>query len=108
MWLCGRSPNLQTFMTNEADTPKILMAFQEGAWLDSLRYNASLRVRTGLHVCDGDDGPSQRSDTDFVGVDPVIAEYVPALFEYIANTALANDTFFAGCRSRPAPRVETA
>ncbi len=64
-----------TFQTNEGDTPKIVAGLMSGGWLSEQRGSVPIAW----------------------GINPYIAERFPALFEFYASTATANDTFFAGC-----------
>jgi len=61
------------FQTNEGDTPKILAALQGGLWLNPARGSIPMSW----------------------GIDPLTAQFAPALLEFYAATATANDTFFA-------------
>ena len=63
------------FQTNEGDTPKNAYSLRGGNWMHSERGKIPLAW----------------------GVDPLIAMKIPALWNYYALTASANDTFFAAC-----------
>jgi hypothetical protein len=63
-----------TFQTNEGDTPKIVAGFFGGSWLNPLR--GSVPIAWGINL--------------------LLAREFPALMEYYAHTARANDTFFGG------------
>ena len=65
---------LLTFQTNEGDTPRILVSAMASAWAQPER--GSLPVAWA--------------------VDPLLADRFPALFDYFAATASANDSFIAG------------
>ena len=76
----AEAPTLQdkyyiAFQTNEGDTPKILAGLMAGGWLSDRRGTVPIAW----------------------GINPYIAELFPALFEFYATTATANDGFFAGC-----------
>lgn len=62
------------FQTNEGDTPKILCAFFAGGWLSAERGSEPVAW----------------------GIDPLIGDLCPALFEYYARTASPEDSFFCG------------
>lgn len=62
------------FETNEGDTPRILVSAMASAWARPER--GSLPVAWAI--------------------DPLLAERFPALFDYFAATATANDSFIAG------------
>jgi hypothetical protein len=61
------------FQTNEGDTPKFAAGLMGGAWIDSARGSVPMSW----------------------GVNPLVNEVAPGLLEFYANTASANDTFFA-------------
>ena len=63
-----------TFVTNEGDTPRIVDSLFGAAWADPRR--GSVPVAWAL--------------------DPVLGEQFPALWDYYAATASANDSFVAG------------
>ena len=60
------------FQTNEGDTPKIVTGLFGGSWLNPRRGSAPVAW----------------------GVNLVLAREFPALMEFFASTATANDTFF--------------
>lgn len=62
-----------TFQSNEGDTPKIAAALQQGAWLDPRRGSVPIAW----------------------GVDPLLLDAAPALLDFYARTATANDTWFS-------------
>ena len=62
------------FETNEGDTPRIIVSAFGSSWASSQR--GSLPVAWAI--------------------DPVLAERFPALFDYFAATATANDSFIGG------------
>jgi len=64
-----------TFMTNEADTPKIVAGLFGGEWVNPQRGSVPIGW----------------------GINPLIGEEYPALVEHFVKTATPNDTFFAGC-----------
>lgn len=63
-----------TFVTNEGDTPRIVDSLFGAAWADQRRGTVPVAW----------------------AIDPVIAEQFPALWDYYASTASANDSFVAG------------
>jgi hypothetical protein len=62
-----------TWQSNEGDTPKIAAALQQGAWLDPARGSVPVAW----------------------GVNPALLDVAPGLLQFYADTATANDTFFA-------------
>ena len=62
------------FMTNEGDTPWVLAQLFSGAWLDPARGTVPIAW----------------------SIDPILAEMFPALFDFFAGSARANDSFVAG------------
>lgn len=62
-----------TFQSNEGDTPKIAAALQGGAWTDPRRGSVPIAW----------------------GINPLLATFAPGLLEFYANTATANDSWFA-------------
>lgn len=60
-------------MSNEGDTPKIAAALQQDAWRDPRRGSVPVAW----------------------GINPLVFDIAPGLMQYYAQTALANDTFFA-------------
>ena len=63
------------FETNEGDTTKNAYSLREGNWLNKYRGNYPIAW----------------------GVDPLIAEYFPILWNYYIDTATMNDTYFSAC-----------
>ena len=70
----NRSKYYVTFETNEGDTPRILVSNMASTWAQNQR--GSIPVAWGI--------------------DPLLAERFPSLFDYYASTATVNDTFIAG------------
>eukprot|EP00928_Gymnodinium_smaydae_P081596 TRINITY_DN65081_c0_g1_i1.p1 TRINITY_DN65081_c0_g1~~TRINITY_DN65081_c0_g1_i1.p1 ORF type:complete len:558 (-),score=43.42 TRINITY_DN65081_c0_g1_i1:151-1824(-) len=68
-----RSKNYLIFQSNEGDTPKNAYSFREGNWLS--------RTRGVIPIA--------------WGVDPLIAEFFPGLWNYYVETASSTDQFFA-------------
>lgn len=69
----NRQAHYIAWQTNEGDTPKILAALMQGVWLSPARGSVPMGW----------------------GIDPLIIETSPGLLGFYANTATANDTFFA-------------
>eukprot|EP00931_Biecheleriopsis_adriatica_P102528 TRINITY_DN77484_c0_g1_i1.p1 TRINITY_DN77484_c0_g1~~TRINITY_DN77484_c0_g1_i1.p1 ORF type:complete len:600 (+),score=107.81 TRINITY_DN77484_c0_g1_i1:26-1801(+) len=69
-----RSKRYVIFQTNEGDTPRIVDSFFGSAWASPERGNLPVAW----------------------AINPLLAEQFPALFDYYAKTATANDSFIAG------------
>jgi hypothetical protein len=69
-----RSKYYVTFETNEGDTPRIVVSAFGSSWASAQRGSVPVAW----------------------SVDPVLAERFPALMDYYAATATANDSFIGG------------
>ena len=67
-------PSAESALCLQGDTPWVLTGVFEGAWID----------------------PARGSIPVAWSIDPILAEYFPALFDIFSQQATGNDSFIAG------------